>query len=326
MSELVPSISLAVQTRRAGPLLVQALRSAADQLRPCDEVCIFDNQEVPGLGLGGLEFPCAVRIVQRDAPLGFQGSWSTGLGLADRPWVLWLHDDDLLAPGAVARLRAAARDHGDAALIWGQADYFYGDHVQWTTRPERPPEVWTSEYALARYLFTHVHPPSGTLMRREALRRALPIPADAGANADTWLFQRIVLCGGAVVLHTTILGNRLHASSLTSATNRKTFSAGVQHRRAICAGLLRERRVPWELIVQAAKDSDPATVVDTMRSLVRARDPFARALQHATRAIPSIAGYPGWERAARGVRYGRWAMDLEGLVQLGLDYFSSRSR
>jgi hypothetical protein len=323
------AISLLVTTYQNTPYLRLALESAVSQLSAGDEAIVFDNKKVPGIDLAGVRSPVPIVVAKPDHAVDMFECWNVALRQGTNRWLLWLHDDDLLRPGAVEVLRTIAASHSDAVLVWGPQHDFFGDGMpDWTK--ERVPSgsrTWSPEFALARYLYSHVHACSGTLIKRDALLAALPMTPDVGINADTWLFQRIARQGEVEVVDAPVAGYRCHGASWTSRARASEWRKSVQMRRVACSALLQSLDVRPGTLAEAAQLVRFEVLADTLRSLVRAGDWLAPVLASAlSTSVPGLSDDPAWARAVRGVRFGRWIMDAEGLVRHGADRINTRLR
>lgn len=296
-------------------MLRDALASIVPQLERSDEICVFDNQDVPGLNLTPLAAQCDVRVAVRDAVLPMQASWTASFRLASRPWVMWLHDDDVIRPGAVAALRAILRE--DVSLAWGAAALFRERVPDW----HAPLTGGTVRYvepsrSLAEYLFRMPHQCSGTVLARGKLEAFLPIPADAGLAADLWLFHHLASTGTTAVLEQTTVGWRQHADSESSRMGKYwKWRTSIQAQRASIAAMLRADGVPTELTAEVAKSVPVPFVIDSLRSLLRARSELFWPLAKELSSVPGVRTAPGWRGITRAARIGAWWLDVDAAAR-----------
>ena len=96
--------------------------------------------------------------VVRQANSGVVAARNAGIALAGTPYVICLDADDRLAPGALAKLRAALGAHPEAGYAYGHIAFFGDWHGEWRMPP----------FDALRLLDRHLIGPAA-LMRREML-------------------------------------------------------------------------------------------------------------------------------------------------------------
>ncbi len=160
---LMKSVSIIVRTKDRPHLLREALESLAQQdYSPLEVVVVNDGTEDVASVLA--EFP-ELTLVYRphSAPRGRAAAANTGLDVAQGDFVGFLDEDDLLLPGAVARL-AEALEGSENPLVYGASR---------VVRPEARRTVFVRTYGRpflrALFLFENFIPMGSFLVRREAL-------------------------------------------------------------------------------------------------------------------------------------------------------------
>jgi hypothetical protein len=87
------------------PALVSSLTA---QLEPRDELVVVDNASADGSA--GLARSLGVNVIETGANLGFAAGCRTGADATSAPLIFFLNPDSVVAPGAIARLRAVAHE------------------------------------------------------------------------------------------------------------------------------------------------------------------------------------------------------------------------
>ncbi len=119
---MMPTLSLCVPTYNRAALLDQSLRAILAQVTPAlagqVEVVVIDNHspdDTPAaVARAQADFPrVTLRSVRRPQNIGCDANFCDAPNQARGAWVYLLSDDDVLLPGAVARLLGLIADHPD---------------------------------------------------------------------------------------------------------------------------------------------------------------------------------------------------------------------
>jgi glycosyltransferase involved in cell wall biosynthesis len=190
MRRVTPECTIIIPTHDRRELLARTLASALGQRSAAFEVIVVDDGSSDGTAewLAGQDDP-RLRWRRQEAA-GVSHARNRGLALAEGTWVLFLDDDDLLAPLAVRRLVDAATA-ADAALAWSASFVVDLDGTPIAVEPVAPVDG-----VEARLLRTNVvGSPSRVLVRREAALAAGGFDPELSVMAD-WEFWIRVLRHG----------------------------------------------------------------------------------------------------------------------------------
>ena len=119
-------VSVVVPTRDRRKLLSETVQSIVDQECADWELIIVDDASTDDTAryLDTLTDP-RMRWTIHDAVQGVAAARNTGLGLATHELVMFVDDDDLLRPTAIAHLRDALIRHPDALAVSGACRLFH---------------------------------------------------------------------------------------------------------------------------------------------------------------------------------------------------------
>ncbi|MGA2631545.1 MAG: glycosyltransferase [Terriglobia bacterium] len=163
-------VSVIIPTRNRLAFLKEAMASVSAQDYPNRETIVVDDASEDGTWewLSSLQDP-RVRIFRLPHHAERSAARNLGLSNAQGEFVLFLDDDDLLAPGALSYLLKGARREPQALAVVG-ARISFDDRGHWY-RPPHPRwrvkrKVWTD------VLFGYIPPQGQTLIRRGTLPAA----------------------------------------------------------------------------------------------------------------------------------------------------------
>jgi glycosyltransferase involved in cell wall biosynthesis len=113
--------SVVIPTHNRYELLARAIRSASRQTVQNFEILIVDDCSTDGTW----NYLCAersesLRVFRNDTNLGVSGSRNRGVAEAHAPYVVFLDDDDVLRPNAIAEIGAALKANPGAEFLWGE--------------------------------------------------------------------------------------------------------------------------------------------------------------------------------------------------------------
>jgi glycosyltransferase involved in cell wall biosynthesis len=115
------AFSVVIPTHNRYELLARAIRSASRQTVQDFEILIVDDCSTDSTW----NYLCAertetLRVFRNDNNLGVSGSRNRGVAEARAPYVVFLDDDDVLRPSALADIGAALKANPDAEFLWGE--------------------------------------------------------------------------------------------------------------------------------------------------------------------------------------------------------------
>lgn len=122
-----PLVSIVIPYYNMGAYLPETLASARAQTHPNTEIIVVDDGSTDPASVALLDtLGAAVRIVRKPNG-GLSSARNAGLAAARGEWVVPLDADDVLEPGAVARLLAAVERDPGLAFVSPLVAYFGGD-------------------------------------------------------------------------------------------------------------------------------------------------------------------------------------------------------
>jgi glycosyltransferase involved in cell wall biosynthesis len=167
------------------PAVPEAVASVRLQ-EPCELVVVDDGSTDPA----GLAALAAVRAegvqVVRQENQGLSAARMTGVRHTTAPFIFPLDSDDLLAPGAIARLADALETHPEAAVAYGDVELF-GASNAFFDNSGKGLDPWWITYASTV--------PGTSLVRRDALLAAGGWQLNEGGYEDWDLWMRFAELG-----------------------------------------------------------------------------------------------------------------------------------
>jgi glycosyltransferase involved in cell wall biosynthesis len=253
-----PLLSIAMPTRNRPELLERAIGSVLEAAGPVArqvEVAVSDGStdEASGEVVHRLlaDWPGGYRYVWNRPALDLPGNMNRATGLAAGTWILQLHDDDLLRPGAgrVVLDAIARAGPGERVLLFGVDVVGLDGSVRRTQRFRRehylPPEA-ALERVLRNSSFVRL---PAAVVHRAAFEEEGGFEAALGATCDTDMWMRLFSRYGVRCLPTTTCAYTVHeAATTTGMWNRETVRANMEmFDRAVARGIAPERVIRrWE--------------------------------------------------------------------------------
>lgn len=218
--DTAPLLTIAIPAYNRVAFLGRCLESVLTQATDDVEVLVSDDstRDAPGaLARRLLETSGARSLYVRNTPSrGMAANWNACIRLATGRYVLVLHDDDFLYPGAVAVMTAACerRDWHVGLFDVRVVD----EHDRRARRPRRhrhrylPPAV-ALEAVLSHSSFVRF---PGMVVSREAYGAVGPFSETIGPPADLEMWTRLFQRYGLWTLPGVTAAYRVHPAALTS--------------------------------------------------------------------------------------------------------------
>jgi len=203
-----PLVSVVVSSYQQGRFLEQALSSVLDQEYEPLEVIVVDGGSTDG----------SVDVIRRHE--GRLASWTSeqdrgqahalnkGFARAQGEVLGWLASDDVLLPGAIARVVDELERRTDALLVYGEALFVDESGAELFPLEPRPFDV----EAMVRACANHVVQP-GSLFRRRAWELAGPLNEDGHYLFDFEFVLAVGRAGPVVPIADRLALYRVHPES-----------------------------------------------------------------------------------------------------------------
>ncbi len=208
-----PRITVVTPSFNQASYLEQALTSVLGQNYPNTEYIVMDGGSTDG----------SVEIIRKFAPKlahwrsardgGQSDAIADGFRLGAGEILGWLNSDDLLRPGALARIAEEFQRFPAAAVVYGERDYI--DECGNVVGHYRPPSVLAKFYfSLGQWL-----PQECTFFRRSAYDRVGGLDTSLHFCMDFSLFVRLRECTRFRRIAGTLGAMRLHEKSKTATAS-----------------------------------------------------------------------------------------------------------
>jgi glycosyltransferase involved in cell wall biosynthesis len=298
MSE--PSISVTVPSYNRSARLAELLAAIVAQLHDGDELIVVDDASRDDSVQQARRFE-RCRVIVHETNQGMVKAWNACLHAASRDWICIIHNDDRIAPGALAAIRQAARLAPRAGLIAHK-------HMPEAMGGWRG-EVWA---AGPDAVLNSTVIPSGACVSRAALAALGDFDEAFAYSTDIEYFARVAARFDMVLIRSPqVVEYRLHDENHQYATWRKPDffeqleaieDAVLGH--AAVRGELREylRNARWTgylvyMFKNAARLKDKALLRMVGARLAERRDAGRR-----LRLLAQLARHSGWCPPDRSLR------------------------
>ncbi len=229
-----PTLSVVLTNFNHGKLLRRSLPALALQTRPPLEWILIDDASTDDSVGQLVEFARAhpaATVVRHEKNRGIIASLDEGLRRARGDYVYFAAADDVTLPDLFARLLAAVAAHPGAGVAL--ADFFLFDEKgaiqrRYVSQSSRAAFLSGTDFAdLLRSGAHFDYPPSGAIVRREALLALGGHDARTGWMADWWSNLRVGLQHGVCLVPEALAGFRVAADSFSGAGTKKAPDAAV---------------------------------------------------------------------------------------------------
>lgn len=245
------SIHFVVPTLGERPeLLAKSLRSIVDQGHVDLDLVVVAPR---GLGVEETARSFGGRFAEDPRRGGLSGALNAGLACAadDTQYFAWLGDDDLLAPGSLAKTSSVLNENPDAVMAFGWCDYIDDqDRVVFRSRAGR--------VAAAILSFgPNLVPQPGSLFRYADVVAVGGLDETVRLAMDLDLFLRLRQRGRLIAIPETVASFRWHAGSATvqgeNLSMEESDQLRMKYMRPGLAFIYRYLRWPGRLALWLAK-------------------------------------------------------------------------
>ncbi|MGZ4692177.1 MAG: glycosyltransferase family 2 protein, partial [Acidimicrobiales bacterium] len=128
-------VAVIIPTRDRAALLQRALATVEQQRGADVEVIVVDDGSADAASVAAAceAHPC-VRLVRRESGGNVSAARNAGIAATAAPWLAFLDDDDVWAPGKLERQLAAARAHAEAPwVVCGEVGFGPEREMLWVT-------------------------------------------------------------------------------------------------------------------------------------------------------------------------------------------------
>jgi glycosyltransferase involved in cell wall biosynthesis len=208
-------VTVVVPTRNRASMLGQALRSVAAQREVDLEAVVVDDGSTDATAalVSGMK-DRRVRLIRHERPQGVSAARNRGIAEARGPWVAFLDDDDLWAPGKLASQLAAAKRDGRAWAVTGAVSIDDRLRVLAGEPPLEPERIVAD---LDRYNSVPAGA-SNVLVRADLLAATGGFDPALRHMADWDLWIRLGRTGPPATVPRPLLAYRLHRANATMDT------------------------------------------------------------------------------------------------------------
>ena len=301
-------VTVVIPTYNRAALLADTLRSVLEQQpRPAEVIVVDDGSaddtaaRVAPLVSGG-----HVRYVAQ-ANAGLSAARNTGLAAASSDYVLFLDDDDLLLPGALATLVGEAGRCPEAAMIAGRCLPFEEEPPP---PPQEPAAAASDDMELEAFLlWNQLYTAGQVLLRRAALQSAGGFDVRLRAVEDWDMWLRLLGSHRGRWTSVPTLAYRQHGGGMSRNIARMyRFSRRVARRHL--ARLPSERRAALRALSYAQLRSGHADGMARMRRAAAARGDWRRVGEATGMLVLAWASELGARVALKLhlLRRGRWRL------------------
>ncbi|WP_332665998.1 glycosyltransferase [Aeromicrobium sp.] len=232
MASAGPAISILTPSYNAGDYLVDAVRSALEQMRADDELLIQDAGSTDGsIERIAAEFAAYPQLkIVSEPDDGQADALNRALRRAGNPVMGWLNADDLLHPGALDAVRRAWELHPEVKVVFGS---WYILAADGTLLRHKVPTTFEPMSLLWRPTVF-----SGAIFAKtDAVREVGGFDAGLYFVMDGDLWMRLAQLRSAVQIPETLAGFRWYTGSKTGGMDAALLREGMVYRRRYAVGL-----------------------------------------------------------------------------------------
>lgn len=220
-SAVDPFITIAIPTFNRAAWLRGCLVSALGQTYQNFEVLVSDNASTDETSELLKEFvDLRIRVVRQKTNIGLIGNWNASLAAAKGRYVVFVSDDDRIAPWMLERCIALIKRAPEIPIVIALSDLRSAalDRT-WPGRPSRrlTTGIWDGSDILLEYLRDQIGiTMCSILLRTEALRSTGGFPIDFHFAGDVAAWSPLLFTGKAGLINESCATYNLHSGSETS--------------------------------------------------------------------------------------------------------------
>ena len=304
-------VTVVVPTYNRAALLAATLRSVLEQQPPAAEVIVVDDgspddtaaRVAPLVSAGHVRY-----LAQANA--GLSAARNAGLAAASSDYVLFLDDDDLLLPGALATLVDEAERCPEAAMVAGRCIPFEEEPPPPPPEPASAAAAAATDMELGAFLiWNQLYTAGQVLLRRAALQSAGGFDVRLRAVEDWDMWLRLLGSHRGRWTSVPTLAYRQHGGGMSRNIARMyRFSRRVARRHL--ASVPSEQRAALRMLSYAQLRSGHADGMARMRRAAAARGDWRRVGEATGMLVLAWASELGARVALKLhlLRRGRWRL------------------
>jgi len=241
-------VSVIVPTRNRPTLLRAAIDSVLSQTRPADQIVVVDDASDGATWLAAIEaLSPTIEVVRRAQRGGAAATRNEGLDRASGDYLLFLDDDDLIAPELIEKGLAVLAANADADGVFFRYRTIVSSDVSVDERPSLRRAIFSGENPLARAtlehrrataFLRHLVPVHSGFLRRSAVDEVRFLDS-LRQGEDTHFWISLAAAGRRFVLddHPYAIIRR-HAGNTTRSRARHIAEIQICYERLLADGLL----------------------------------------------------------------------------------------
>lgn len=191
------SVAVVVPTHNRAHLLPRALRSVFQQNDNDFELIVVDDGSRDGTS--GLVEPLTrdsrVRLLVNERPGGVSAARNRAIQDTACDWIVFLDDDDELAPDYLRQLRSLLHSRPELGFVWAGIERHYHDRSPCSCETLVWRDSWDGRSPSSHLFLTRFALSFGVAVRRERLLRAGLFDERFVGSGDIDLAMRLVACG-----------------------------------------------------------------------------------------------------------------------------------
>ena len=212
-------ITVAVPSYNKEKYIERCLASIVREKESIDTILLVDNNSSDRTFELAKTFEPSVTCVKNETNLGMSGNWNKCIDLCQTEWLMILHADDEMVPGAIEHYRKAIKKYPSVGIIYANAySIVEGDESTKKMNQNYQKEFWQAGLEAMECKPTVC---SAVMVKKEAYNK-LGYFIDKSLSSDVEMWHRIASKYDTVFLNIPTVIYRINASStgFDSLTNR----------------------------------------------------------------------------------------------------------